>query len=307
MVKKLLPQNDRSSPIERVKYLLGLIIYADIYNCAIREVDLVDFWGIAKEDIKLASGKNFVGKKDGYIFLKGHERIVMRTQKAREIAESKKKDAVKLLRFLIQLPWVKMVALSGSIGAMNANNEDDYDVFLVVEKNRKWLVRMFEYLYYGFVKRNRAFNNNPHRSNKICANVYIEYSNLELPISKRNLFVAYQCLLIQPIYGTSVYMQFLQKNRWIKNYFGQFELHDVMTESDLDTAIIKRLVFLPLDFTNGILGLVQRFKILMSGGRLNEIDYPGLLMFHPKDPSSKVVAEFEKKKDKFFKAARLDR
>lgn len=277
------------------KYLFELLSYADIYENALDEDRLVSFFGVSRRTINKSKKEKLVGNKNGYLFLQGRGVLVNKSVNALKTALDKSKTAESYLLPFARLPWVKMIALSGSIGALNAKPRDDYDVFLVVEKNSKWLVRIFEIFYFGFIKRNRAFKNRPNEKNTICSNVYFELESLEVPKFKRSIFMAYQSVLVLPIYGEDVYAEFLSRNKWVKDYLPGIK---IPSKSKKIKATSNPLI----SFVNFFVSIPQKLKIILGGGNLKQIDLSGKLFFHPEDPTQKILTIYDEKLQKLFKS-----
>jgi hypothetical protein len=112
-----------------------------------------------------------------------------------------------MLAFIARLPFVRMVALSGSLAHLNAEGAADVDLFVITRANRVWLVTVAMLLVskiMGWRKR-------------LCMNYVI--SERQMAIAPADLFSANQIIHLQPIVGSATYRRFLDANAFVaKNY-----------------------------------------------------------------------------------------
>jgi len=86
--------------------------------------------------------------------------------------ESNKKRAIfhSVARFFPYIPYVRMVALTGSTALENASSESDIDVLIMSAKNRIWTTRFLVTLMAHFTGKRRYGNK---IKNRVCLNHYI--------------------------------------------------------------------------------------------------------------------------------------
>ncbi|HAI63061.1 TPA: hypothetical protein DCL89_02425, partial [candidate division WWE3 bacterium] len=53
------------------------------------------------------------------------------------------KENSELIKFLGGIPWIKMIAVTGSLAAYNPEKDSDIDIMIITGKNRVWLTRGF--------------------------------------------------------------------------------------------------------------------------------------------------------------------
>jgi len=110
--------------------------------------------------------------------------------------------------WLARLPFVRMVALTGSLAVRNPRGEvDDLDYFLLVEPGRVWLARAFAIV---LVRLGRL------RGLEICPN-YVLASD-QLTQKRQDLFIAREISQMIPLYGVTWYDAFRQANTWADGY-----------------------------------------------------------------------------------------
>lgn len=129
-----------------------------------------------------------------------------------------KKQLLKRARFgsflLSFVPFIKMIAVSGSLAEGSVNKNSDIDFFIITEKNHLWTVRFLSILILDlFCLRAKG---SKHRG-KICLNHFLSSSTYLLtPKTKYN---AHQYSNLKILYELDdAYKQFILKNNWMKNY-----------------------------------------------------------------------------------------
>lgn len=127
------------------------------------------------------------------------------------------RDAKKAAALLSVVPWIKMLAVTGAVAAYNAKKSDDIDVFIITEKNRLWLTRLFVVL---LLKSVGKYRTDKDYNGKVCPNIYLDERYLEWPEEKRNLFTAHEILMMHPLIDRDdTYFRFVGKNAWLLKYF----------------------------------------------------------------------------------------
>jgi hypothetical protein len=141
-----------------------------------------------------------------YFTLKGREHAVD-TRKARMAeAVSYWRDAVYYGKQISQLPFVRMVAVTGAL-AMDNNADGDIDYLVITEPGRLWLCRA---LIVGLVRVAAL------RRVELCPNYFL--SERALVLEERNLFTAHEVTQMVPLAGMSVYQELRSLNRWTDQF-----------------------------------------------------------------------------------------
>ena len=120
------------------------------------------------------------------------------------------KHAVKAAKILSKFPYVKGLAISGSLSKNFADENTDVDFFIITEANRLWIARTLLQLFYKLayiVGRRRWF----------CLNYYVDEQGLE--ITEKNIFTAMEIVTLVPMQGATTLENFLRANNWTIDYF----------------------------------------------------------------------------------------
>jgi len=191
--------------------ILETMAYSDIFGYPLRLDELHRYLPLQAEmeclpqTIELLHDQ--VGEKDGYYFLAGRE-IIVELRKHRE-AHSQKlfQLAWKYGRIMGALPFIRMVALTGSLAVLNSSNESDFDYMLVAASGRVWIARVFSLL---FNRITRLFGYT------LCPNLII--SENALVWSQHDLYSARELCQMIPITGLDVYSKLMRRNKWVRDF-----------------------------------------------------------------------------------------
>lgn len=107
-------------------------------------------------------------------------------------------------------PFVRGVAISGSLSKYAADEKADIDYFIIAHAQRLWICRSFLHL---FKKVTYLFG----MQHDFCMNFFLDQSELEL--KDKNLYTAIEGATIVPIYGVAAHQAFFEQNNWILKYF----------------------------------------------------------------------------------------
>ena len=109
---------------------------------------------------------------------------------------------------LAMLPFVRMVAVTGSLAPGNPSQSADMDFMFVTEGGRLWTMRAFAKVLF-LLDRNSS-------NGRLCPNFFI--STRALKLDGPSLYVAQEVAQMVPLYGLDVYESLRDANRWTYNY-----------------------------------------------------------------------------------------
>lgn len=142
--------------------------------------------------------------------LHNDEELAKRRVKGNQLAAVHLQRAKRVARLLSAFPFVKSVAVSGSLSKNFATEKTDIDFFIITEKNRLWLARTCMHLY-------KKLTFLTGRQHWFCMNYYIDEAALEIP--EQNLFTAMEIITLKSMEGHSAFSGFLSANNWTGQYF----------------------------------------------------------------------------------------
>ncbi len=165
----------------------------------------VEAWYAASEMLQAS-----IDLREGYFFPRGRRELIA-LRRAREASSQRVLHELKQpLALVLRMPFVRMVALSGSLAYLNADREADLDLFVITTPGHVWgvtttlllLARVF-----GWRRR-------------LCLNYVI--SEDALRVEPGDLFTANQIVHLRPLVGDAVYRKFLDANPFVREWYPNF-------------------------------------------------------------------------------------
>lgn len=235
-----------------------------------------------KQSLRRLVKNRQVKVKDEKFYLSGTKPLSWDVRKKNSLDLIKKnKDC---LNILIRIPWIKMIGITGSVAALNAEKEDDLDIFVITARNRVWITRGFVILILIALKKypNRKSNNL-----KICPNIFIDEDHISWPAEKRNVYTAHEVVMLQPYFDKdSTYFRFLNENAWLSEYLPNFSFN--LPKRIKSTFQPKSLI------VNFIEQLAMKMEMTyMKPRQTTEITTKGIIHFNKKDSTNKVISKFK--------------
>ena len=235
------------SALERA--ILSTLAYSDIFDHPLTLEELHKFLLISstKEEIAICiSSMPHVKFKDGFYFLADRPEIVDIRQ-ARE-ANSRKalRRATRYGRIIGSLPFIRLVALTGSLAMLNLSKHRDMDFLLVAKPGHIWTARAFVLV---FGRLARLFGD------VICPNVIISENALKW--QEKNLYSAREFAQMIPISGLDVFAQLQNANPWVQEILPNHSAYAILSEAKNSYAGNTVQTFLEWLLTNK---LTARFE-----------------------------------------------
>ena len=159
---------------------------------------------------------------DGYFFPRGRRDLLDLRHTREVISRSVLKELKQPLALVLGMPFVRMVALSGSLAHLNASGEADLDLFVITRPNRVWsvtttlllLARLFGW------------------RQKLCLNYVI--SEDHLAVAPDDLFSENQIIHLRPLVGEDVYRRFIAANPFVHAFYPNFEPRTLSPSGEID-------------------------------------------------------------------------
>jgi hypothetical protein len=143
----------------------------------------------------------------GYLTLPGRESIVETRLQRQEFSALLWRKGMRYGLAIASLPFVRMVAVTGTLAVNNVEPGADIDYLIVTEPGRVWLTRLLV-LVVVYLGRLEGVT--------ICPN-YVISTNV-LGQFDHSFFTAHEFVQMVPLYGLAVYRDILAANDWVQRF-----------------------------------------------------------------------------------------
>ena len=202
--------------------ILRTLLYFDIWSYPLDSKELYTFLPVGsitldqfrQELATLTLGDVLLGK-DGYYFVGNRTPDIVDERRRREKhADGMWFWARVSMHLIKRFPFVRAVFVSGELSKNVTQKGSDVDFFILTEPNRLWIART---LLIGF-KKLFLFN----KKKYFCLNSFVSTARLEL--EDRSIYTAVEIATLKPLFNMQAFLQYLDANRWIKDYFPNFDI-----------------------------------------------------------------------------------
>jgi hypothetical protein len=205
--------NNDLSAIESA--ILQTITYVDVFDYPLTPEEvhryLIGISAPAEKVTKILSNGHLIphrlNRRDDYFFLSGRSGIVETRRRREGIAKKMWPVAWRYGRMLAALPFVRMVAITGSLAVNNVEPPADIDYLIVTKHGRLWSCRAWTILLVRLAAR---------RGIHLCPNYFL--SERHLRFEEQNLYTAHELTQMVPIAGLPIYRQMRQLNGWTADF-----------------------------------------------------------------------------------------
>jgi hypothetical protein len=159
--------------------------------------------------LSLLINESIIYDVGGFFSLQNNLQLAERRNKGNAKAERMLKKASVVAKLLSKFPYVRGVAISGSLSKNFADETADIDFFIIAAKNRLWIARTW---LHAFKKLTFLFN----KQHFFCMNYFID--ELQPAIVEKNIYTATEIVTLLPLYGIEVFEKFFVANSWTKEF-----------------------------------------------------------------------------------------
>ena len=188
--------------------MVEALAYSDVYAWPLTSSEVHRFLPLPAQRAEVMASlvsprlSRVVAPVDGHWVLRGREHLVAERRR-REAASRGLWPAVeRSARMLARIPWVRLVAVSGSLALDAARPGDDVDLFIVTEEGRLWVSRAL------------AIAAGRLSPLTLCPNYMVTAPALEF--AERDMYTAHELAQLVPLFGARAYAELLERNRWYR-------------------------------------------------------------------------------------------
>jgi hypothetical protein len=209
--------------VELKQEVVKTLLYFDIFSYPLRIEEIQRFCSLSASQSEISEAVNqLITEKQ--IYRAGSYYLVQNRDDWRKEREERHRYSVerikmarKMAGIIGQFPFVRGVAISGSLSKYFADNNADIDYFIICKAGRLWISRSLLHIF-------KKFTFLAGMQHYFCMNHFLDYDELEL--KDKNLYTALESATLIPIYGGESYRAFFQRNNWIREFFPNYDLQD---------------------------------------------------------------------------------
>ena len=194
--------------------VLLTVLYSDLFDFPLTPdevhrvlVEPCDDGARLETAIDALEARSYLVRRRGFVCLTDRESLVALRESRQERAADRWPRAARFARWLTYVPFVRMVAVSGSQAVENPRLDSDVDFFCITAPQRLWIAQSCT-MVLRRVARLAGL--------EACPNYFLSTDALE--VSPRNLYTAREIAQAQPLWGLETHRAFLQANRWIEAF-----------------------------------------------------------------------------------------
>lgn len=299
------------------KAILATLIYYDLLDYPLTSVEIFKYLSAQGRGVSflemerlLESSpglKEKIEQEDGLYFLRGRQSLVGQREEKMKLVQVKWRKLKKSAKWLALVPFLRLVAVTGSLTSCNVRPESDFDLLVVLEGRRFWTSRiLLTGLFQALGKRRQANLT----KNRFCLNCYLAVRTLEIgPEAKpRDFHSAQEYGRLTPIFETEpLYNQFLKANKWLGEYLAAYPWFNNFNSKRIKKVFLFSLISAAGewvlggkmgDWTEKIIGQWQ-WKRIMKKKEEGPADQVHIstqsLFFHPSSKGYELMKNFNLK------------
>jgi hypothetical protein len=187
------------------------LAYADIFDYPLTAEEVYRYLTSMKASregvARVLADETLFTRVDEYFVLRGREEIVKTRKRRAEFSARLWLKAARYGRIIAMLPFVRMVAITGSLAMNNTDEGKDVDYMIVTVPGHLWTCRALALLIARVAKLENI---------QLCPNYLITTNALEL--KERSLYVAHELAQMVLLSGMEVYDEIRRRNGWVESY-----------------------------------------------------------------------------------------
>ena len=258
--------------------ILATLAYFDMFNYPLTAAEICLFLPNKYEQqefdayMKCMVINGSIYRFDNFYTLKNDYRLITRRRDGNIKAAELIKVAGRVSNLLIRFPYVRGIAISGSLSKNFADDDSDIDLFIITAKNRLWIARTFMH---ALKKLSFLVN----KQDYLCMNYYIDEQELE--IVEKTIYTAIEVVTLIPLQGDAIFERFYAENVWTQQYLPN-KIMRLSSAKTVKSSLLKR--FTESLFNNCLGDLLDNILMKITAGRWSkktqtgQVNTKGLVM-----------------------------
>jgi len=282
----------------------------EVYRYLRADAPELSFFNVWQELKTAGTQASFIQEKIGLYFLSGRQEIIKIRQKRLKIAQLKWRKLKKIGKFLALAPFLKLVAVTGSLTGYNTVKQSDFDLLVVIKKNRLWLGRLLLTGLVGILGKRRHGNLTQDR---ICLNCYLTEGDMEITARAKphDFHSAQEYGRLTPVLELKkgIYINFVRANIWLADFLKNYPWPNNINAKKIQPLAFFNLIRLIFErLLDGKIGdCLEKITDGWQNKRIREKRWKeqsntdqvfisgGCLMFHPRSKSDRLMKAFNRK------------
>jgi len=196
-----------------LRSVLHTLAYADVFDYPLTAHEVYRYLPTAdasfEDVIELLNNTALFSKLEDYYTLHGQEQIVKTRKRRVQVAGRLWPKATRYGRLITSLPFVRMVAVTGSLAMNNVDDSKDIDIdyLIVTMPNHLWTCRALALMVARFARLEGV---------NLCPNYLVATNALNL--DDHSLYVAHELAQMIPLSGMEIYEEMSRLNGWMVDY-----------------------------------------------------------------------------------------
>ncbi|MFH1523004.1 MAG: NUDIX domain-containing protein [Patescibacteria group bacterium] len=287
--------NSKINGIE--KAIVETIAFFDLFDYPMTAWEIWKYCGVRCEFLEVvktlekkshlvaSEATKWLDSEDGFCFLKRRNGIIKIRKDRYNYTNKKFKRAIWVTRIFKFIPWIKMIAIGNIIGAHNLKKESDIDLFIITEKRRIWITRLFCVLV------TKLLGLRPKEGcekNKICLSFFVSEEGMDLEklmlgnntpptpslggAISIDIYFIYWLAGLAPIFETDdMYRKFMKANNWLSKYLPNWQPGEINYRRDAGKSL-SRFYHDSVDlFIGGLEDSVRKVQLKVMPAELKNI------------------------------------
>ena len=204
------------------KDILATLAYFNMFDYPLKKNEIFLFLGHCNDYREFEQAltnllkDSAVYKMADFYSLQNDFKLAVRRFRGNEKAMSMLKKAEKAATIISVFPFVRGVAVSGSLSKYFADEKSDIDFFIITRANRLWIARTLLHIF-------KKLTFIVHKQGYFCMNYFIDEK--DPAIMEKNIYTAMELATVLPLRDDGIFDQFFKANSWASVFFPNKFLH----------------------------------------------------------------------------------
>ncbi len=280
--------------------LIKTMTFFDIFDIPLTREEACDFTlheKLTMDELQdFIDHEKFIVENNNHIHFRNRS-LILNVRTDRELRAQKLiRKARRYAKYMQCLPFIRTVAICNSLSFYSAEKDSDIDLFIITEKNRLFISRIYA-LIFAQILGIRRYKKNV--SGRFCFSFLISKDELDIEKIKmdEDIYLTFWLRLMRPLIGQKTYREFIKANEWINDQFNyEIDQKKHLLEKSVRMLKIQKFLEWPLKGWLGnlfekILGSWQKKRSNKKKVKLNDssgiIVSDTMLKFHNVDMRKK--------------------